>query len=200
MAGLFSLVALLSVIGFGVWYMTSTMTPPDSSSATDGELAQEGTMLDAVKEAERLKGVMESRSANPDTPPVPSKPLITLDYSGEGLVTVPTGTFSRTDIEVLDLSKNALTGALPAEVRHLINLRILDLSHNQFTGVPAEIGQLSKLEVLDLSYNKLTGLPYELGNLKNLKVLDLRGNNYSSSDLEIIKKGLPSSVEIRIGG
>jgi Leucine-rich repeat (LRR) protein len=64
------------------------------------------------------------------------------------------------------------------------------------TGVPAEVGQLQNLEVLDLSNNKLTGLPYELGNLKKLKTLNLSGNNYATQDLEIIKKGLPSGVEI----
>jgi leucine-rich repeat protein SHOC2 len=81
-------------------------------------------------------------------------------------------------------------------VRHLQQLRTLDLSDNQFTGVPAEVGQLRKLEVLDLSNNQLTGLPHELGNLQNLQVLDLRGNNISEYDLDVIRSGLPESVNI----
>ena len=64
------------------------------------------------------------------------------------------------------------------------------------TGIPAEIGQLGELEVLNLANNKLTGLPYEMGNLKNLKKLNLSGNDYSKQDLEKIKQGLRSDVEI----
>lgn len=121
----------------------------------------------------------------------------TLDMSGQGLVSVAMSVFDRTDVEVLNLSNNALSGALPAEVRRLSRLKILNLSHNNFTGVPAEIGQLSNLEVLDLSYNNLTGLPYELGNLSRLKLLDLTGNDYAEADLEIIRAKLPSSVIIK---
>lgn len=122
--------------------------------------------------------------------------LTTLDLSRQNLEKVPAYVYERTGIQVLNLSHNRLTGALQAEVRHLSDLRILDLSDNQFTGVPAEIGQLKNLEVLNLSNNQLTGLPYELGNLRNLKLLDLRGNNYAVSDLEIIKKNLPTSTKI----
>jgi len=120
-----------------------------------------------------------------------------LDLKGKGLTKVPLSVFSVTSLESLDLSDNLLTGALQAEVRHLVNLRVLDLSGNQFTGVPAEIGQLQKLEVLDLSNNMLTGLPYELGKLSNLKILDLRGNDYAEADLEIIRATLSSSVDIK---
>lgn len=122
----------------------------------------------------------------------------TLNLSDRGLREVPKDIFSRTDLERLDLSHNNLTGALPAEVRHLAKLRVLDLSYNDFTGVPAEVGQLRELQVLDLSHNRLTGLPYELGNLINLEVLDLRGNAYSVQDLEIIKRTLPANTRILV--
>lgn len=122
----------------------------------------------------------------------------TLDLSDKGLTQVPEYVFSNNSIEKLDLSNNKLTGALPAEVRHLQNLKILDLSNNQFTGVPAEIGQLKNLEVLDLSNNSITGLPYELGNLQNLKILYLSGNDYSEQDFNIIRESLPSSVEFKL--
>ena len=87
---------------------------------------------------------------------------------------------------------------MQGEVRFLKNLHTLDLSDNNFTGVPAEVGQLSRLEILDLSNNPLTGLPNEIGNLKNLKVLDLRGTSYSTQDLEVIRQGLSSGVDIRV--
>lgn len=120
------------------------------------------------------------------------------DLSGQNLTLVPAVIFSETEIEYLDLSNNNLTGALPAEVRLLKNLKILDLSQNDFTGLPAEIGQLQNLEVLNLSGNPITGLPSELGNLMNLKLLDLSETNYSNQDLEVIKKGLPSNAVIKV--
>lgn len=121
-----------------------------------------------------------------------------LDLSGQGLTKAPSYIFDRTEIEELNLSNNALYGALQAEVRFLQNLKVLNLSNNNFTGVPAEVGRLGKLEVLNLSNNQLTGLPYEIGNLSNLKTLDLRGNAYSKMDLDRIKKSLPSSTQILI--
>lgn len=121
----------------------------------------------------------------------------TVDLSNQGLSRVSASMFSNANVTTLDLSyNNNLTGALPAEVRQLKNLKVLNLSHNQFTGVPAEIGQLSQLEVLDLSYNQLTGLPYELGNLSKLQQLDLRGNNYATADLERIAAELPDTTVI----
>jgi Leucine-rich repeat (LRR) protein len=121
-----------------------------------------------------------------------------LDVSGQGLAQVPDSVFNRTDVEVLDVSNNQLDGALQAEVRHLRNLRVLDLSNNNFTGVPAEVGQLTKLEVLDLSNNPIAGLPHEIGNLRNLHVLDLRGTNYAKQDLDVIQQRLPSDVEVMV--
>ena len=119
------------------------------------------------------------------------------NLSNQGLVEVPQEIFSMTHLQQLNLSNNELSGSLPAEIRQLQNLLSLDLSNNEFTGVPAEIGQLQNLQILNLANNNLTGLPYELGNLGNLQILDLRGNAYAKQDLEVIKKSLPSSVEIR---
>jgi hypothetical protein len=117
----------------------------------------------------------------------------TLDLSGTNLFSVPQEVFSRRELIRLDLSDNALAGALPAEVRQLVLLEELDLSGNKFTGVPAEIGQLSRLVRLDLSGNPITGLPHELGNLTNLKELDLRSTDYSQTDLDIIRAKIPQA-------
>jgi Leucine-rich repeat (LRR) protein len=173
---------------------------PNGDSNTKIDEANE-----AIKQAEDLKLNREVDVENATIKEVEKKTEVevktsksaVIDLSGQGLIKTPDYVFSKTDTQELNLSNNKLSGALQAEVRHLVNLRILDLSNNNFTGVPAEVGQLNKLEVLDLSNNSLTGLPYELGNLSNLTILDLRGNDYAKADLEIIKKGLPNT-EIRI--
>lgn len=140
-----------------------------------------------------------SVSPDSDQPVVaPSTSNTSVDLSDQALTSLPSYILDRTDIEELDISGNQMTGALPAEIRHLSRLRILNASNNNFTGVPAEIGQLNNLEVLDYSNNQLTGLPYELGNLRNLRVLDLSGNDVSSVDLETIRKALPAETEIRL--
>lgn len=119
-----------------------------------------------------------------------------LDLSNQNLKKIPEDIFNQKGLEELDVSNNQLTGAIQAEIRHLQNLRVLNASDNQMTGVPAEIGQLQNLQVLDLSNNQLTGLPHELGNLQNLKTLDISGNNYSELDLSVIQEKLPKDINI----
>ena len=178
---LLSLISLALVVGFILWW-SAQQTPEPQSPLPNG-----GLVPTEVREPAETPKQAES---------VPRTSSKSLDLSGQGLAKVPEYVFGRTDLESLDLSDNILTGALQAEVRHLKNLRSLDLSGNNFTGVPAEIGQLSKLEILDLSDNRITGLPYELGNLSNLKILRLTGNNYSAADLAVITSSLPPSVTI----
>jgi Leucine-rich repeat (LRR) protein len=113
-----------------------------------------------------------------------------LDLSKQGLTQVSQDVFEQTQLVELNLSDNRLTGAIPAEIRLLSKLEVLDMSDNAMTGLPAEIGQLSHLKTLDVSNNQLTGLPLELGQLKNLETLDLRGNNYSKQDLDRIRINL----------
>jgi Leucine-rich repeat (LRR) protein len=192
MTSIFSLISILLVLGiatfFGIRSFSTSSQPSDESQIMPPQGNE--NILSAIDAAKEAKQTIESNNDDVDG-------VETIDLSGQGLTKVPMYVFEQTDTVALNLSNNALTGALQAEIRHLGRLKSLDLSHNMFTGVPAEIGQLQRLETLDLSYNKLTGLPYELGNLSQLKLLDLRGNAYSEADLETIKKTLPDSVVIK---
>lgn len=116
-----------------------------------------------------------------------------LNLSGTGLDRLPAYVLERTDLEELDISNNRLTGALPSEIGRLVNLKVVDASGNQMTGVPAEVGKLRDLRTLDLSNNRLTGLPMELGQLSNLEVLDLSGNDIAKQDLDGIRRDIPNA-------
>lgn len=120
-----------------------------------------------------------------------------IDLSGQGLTALPADVLKRSDVTTLDISDNQIGGALPAEIRFMQSLQVIDASGNRMTGVPAEIGQLSGLRILDLSDNELTGLPYELGNLQKLETLDVSGNAYSAMDLDRIINALPTTTTIR---
>lgn len=186
---IFSILSLVGIVGFIVWWGTKDLpmvVPPDTTTTETTTTGTSQNQITApIEQAKEVKRLIESQG------------VIALDLSEQGLTKVPEYVFGRLDIESLDLSNNNLTGALQAEIRNLQNLKSLDLSGNKFTGVPAEVGQLKNLERLDLSNNLLTGLPYELGNLANLKVLDISGNHYSEADLATIKKTLPASVTIK---
>ena len=118
----------------------------------------------------------------------------TINLSNKGLNEIAKDILNNNTVTVLDVSGNNLSGALPAEIRMLTNLEVLDASNNKMTGIPAEVGQLSKLRIVNFAKNNISGLPLEIGNLKNLKVLDLRGNpNVSDHDLNLIRSEIPNA-------
>ncbi len=92
---------------------------------------------------------------------------------------------------------SGLTGALPAEIGQLTELKELFLYDNKLTSLPAEIGQLTSLEQLSLSNNQLMNLPSEIGRLTSLKVLNLHNNKLTSVPAEIGQ--LRSLTELSLG-
>jgi len=83
---------------------------------------------------------------------------------GSGSLFGPLIDFSQApSIELIDLSRNALTGAVPRsfleDVYSSTNNLLIDLSFNQISGtVPEQLQRFSNL-YLDLAGNKITGLP-----------------------------------------
>jgi Leucine-rich repeat (LRR) protein len=83
----------------------------------------------------------------------------------------------------VDLFSNQLSGAIPAALSDLTNLRMLYLDSNELHGpIPAQLGSLANLQELDLSANQLSGaIPTTLGNLTNLRKLWLSSNHLSGN-------------------
>jgi len=74
-----------------------------------------------------------------------------------------------TNLSVLYLDRNQLSGDIPVELENLTHLFELNLSNNQLSGsIPSTLGNLRSLEYLSLESNQLSGnLPSELGNPAN---------------------------------
>ncbi|KAL3733429.1 hypothetical protein ACJRO7_022882 [Eucalyptus globulus] len=107
--------------------------------------------------------------------------LVIIDLSNNSL----TGSLPRcltnfsTDLSILNLRMNHLEGKIPHFFSSRSGLITLDLSQNQFEGtLPQSLVKCRHLEVLDLSHNQIEDtLPRWLGTLPNLKVLVLKSNN-----------------------
>lgn len=97
---------------------------------------------------------------------------------------VPPGTIGNlTQLRVLSLRSNGLTGEIPSDFSNLTFLRSVYLQNNKFSGeFPSTLTRLSRLTRLDLSSNNLSGsIPFSVNNLDNLSGLFLENNNFSGS-------------------
>ncbi|KAJ3063656.1 hypothetical protein HDU98_000540 [Podochytrium sp. JEL0797] len=95
---------------------------------------------------------------------------------------------SLTNLTVLNLACNQLSGHIPPDLGLLRNLTKLTLDNSKLTGsIPPELKQLKQLESLSLANNKLTGpIPVELYALVGLKFLNLGSNRLTGGiDSEI---------------
>ncbi|GLJ07936.1 hypothetical protein SUGI_0078000 [Cryptomeria japonica] len=87
-----------------------------------------------------------------------------------------------TELVVLELSWNSLTGTIPKEITRLAKLTQLELYNNKFVGeIPSGFGNLTSLKNFDASNNFLSGTLSELATLKNLASLHLLNNHISGS-------------------
>ncbi|KAK4757015.1 hypothetical protein SAY87_007142 [Trapa incisa] len=109
--------------------------------------------------------------------------VYSLRLPGVGLVgPVPAGTLGRlTQLRVLSLRSNRLSGELPSDLSNLTLLRNVYLQDNALSGgFPTSLTQLERLVRLDLSSNNFTGpIPFALNNLTFLTGLFLQDNQFS---------------------
>ncbi|KAL8487528.1 hypothetical protein ACS0TY_024001 [Phlomoides rotata] len=99
-----------------------------------------------------------------------------------GGVFAPNTLSQLTQLRVLSLQNNSLTGPIP-DLAGLANLKVLFLSSNYFSGsVPPSVSTLHRLKTLDLSYNMLSGsIPPSLNGLDRLYYLRLDFNRFNGS-------------------
>lgn len=109
----------------------------------------------------------------------------TLRLPGVGLFgQIPDATLGRlTELRVLSLRSNRLTGALPKDMSNLKVLRSLYLQHNLLSGpLPEGLYSWVRLGHLDLSFNRFSGsVPFAFNSLTRLTVLHLENNSLTGS-------------------
>ncbi|KAF5192183.1 kinase [Thalictrum thalictroides] len=122
--------------------------------------------------------------------------VYSLRLPGVGLVgQIPVNSLGRlTQLRVLSLRSNRLSGNLPTDFSNLKLLRSLYLQDNNFSGeFPTSLTTLTRLTRLDLSSNSFNGnVPFSINNLTKLTGLFLEKNGFSGSLPSINVDGLIS--------
>ncbi|KAF3455321.1 hypothetical protein FNV43_RR05769 [Rhamnella rubrinervis] len=87
------------------------------------------------------------------------------------------------NLEIIDISTNKLTGKLPNEIGFQVKLVRIYAETNNLTGdIPPTIGNLSSLETFWGSHNNLVGqIPDDVGRLKRLLFFHIIANGLSTS-------------------
>lgn len=111
--------------------------------------------------------------------------VYSLRLPGVGLVgQIPANTLGRlTQLRVLSLRSNRLSGSIPADFSNLKSLRNLYLQNNQFSSeFPSSVSELTRLTRLDLSDNNFTGpIPFSVSKLTHLTGLFLQNNSFNGT-------------------
>jgi len=94
-------------------------------------------------------------------------------------------------LKTLQLNVNAIR-TIPREIAVLKELKTLDLTDNPGLSDIDNVIALPNLEELYLFGCNLNKLPKNIGELKKLKRLGLTGNNIDKTELERIRKALPT--------
>ncbi|VFQ78746.1 unnamed protein product [Cuscuta campestris] len=109
--------------------------------------------------------------------------VVSLRLPAVGLLgNIPADTLGRlSQLRVLSLRSNRLTGPIPADFSRLVNLRNLFLQDNRFSGgFPAGLANSTRLIRLDLSSNNFSGeIPAGVNNLSGLNRLYLQNNGFT---------------------
>lgn len=105
---------------------------------------------------------------------------------------IPPNTLSRlSELQILSLRSNGISGRFPYDFSNLKNLSFLYLQFNNFSGpLPYDFSVWKNLTIVNLSNNGFNGsIPYSLSNLTQLAGLNLANNSLSGEipDLQLPK-------------
>ncbi|KAG2180070.1 hypothetical protein INT43_003857 [Umbelopsis isabellina] len=120
-----------------------------------------------------------------------------LDVSRNQIASLPTNiTMLASHLRVLNLSNNILT-TFPPELYAFSNLEVLMLSQNKISGpVPEELPlKIPNLTVLRLSANLITSLPLTMGNWRKMKRLIL-GSVFGGNLIQAIPEDCLSTMQL----
>ncbi|KAL1206673.1 putative inactive receptor kinase [Cardamine amara subsp. amara] len=97
-----------------------------------------------------------------------------------------------TNLRLLILSSNNISGPFPSNLQALKNLTELKLDFNEFYGpLPSDFSSWEHLQVLDLSNNRFDGsIPFSIEKLTRLQSLNLSNNNFSGEIPDLHISGL----------
>ncbi|KAI5383502.1 probable inactive receptor kinase At4g23740 [Lathyrus oleraceus] len=97
---------------------------------------------------------------------------------------IPPGTISNlSELQILSLRSNFITGFFPSDFSNLKNLSFLYLQFNNLSGSLPDFSAWRNLTVVNLSSNRFNGtIPFSLSNLTQLSGLNL-ANNHLSGDI-----------------
>ncbi|KAK2967769.1 hypothetical protein RJ640_029665 [Escallonia rubra] len=120
--------------------------------------------------------------------------VYSLRLPGVGLVgQIPADTVGKlTQLRILSLRSNRLSGRIPPDFSNLGLLRSLYLQNNQLSGeFPPSLTELTRLTRVDLSSNNFTGrIPFAINNLTHLTGIFLENNAFSGNLPSINPQGL----------
>lgn len=115
-----------------------------------------------------------------------------LILTGNNLRAMPSAIVDLINLEHLDISKNPLkvkdvddSNCLPLEMRHLKNLKYLNISECNLRYIPTTVWLCVSVKMLDLSRNKISLLVPDVGNLQNLTHINLSQCNLTTLPGEI---------------
>ncbi|XP_043717865.1 probable LRR receptor-like serine/threonine-protein kinase At3g47570 [Telopea speciosissima] len=121
-----------------------------------------------------FKGLLPNFKANLSTQ------LLVLLLGGNQISgTIPAGIENLVNLTSLGMELNFLEGNIPSGIGKLLNLQRLTLNENRLSGpIPSTIGNLTLLYELHLEYNNLNAsIPSSIGNCQQLSVLILNNNS-----------------------